>query len=155
MCGTVRSELHVFNQIHHLPDPIPINLTLEKFKHFDECYGKTGKKEPDRYLPWKNQKAKEHGMPFSPIQQALKCTKMAVQCLDCLKWRCLYAAIKISQEEKRQPIEFFQYTRRSSLQEVEIDEDDTETLVLNKLYCSQKLTCSGPNGSSLLWCICQ
>lgn len=54
ICGIVRTEKDVFSQIHHLPDPSPIMSEPDKFKHFDECYGKYVEQEPDKYLQSKN-----------------------------------------------------------------------------------------------------
>ena len=50
-----------------------MKFEADKFKHFDDCYGKNFDQEANKYLPSKTQKFKEHGLPFSPTQQALKC----------------------------------------------------------------------------------
>lgn len=80
-----------------------------------------------------NQKIKEHGIPFSPTQQALKCTKPVIQCNDCLKWRCIYAAKNISKDEKQAASrlhEDISYTCGATFEDIEEDEEDPETSVI-------------------------
>ena len=89
-------------------DPTPIMFEADNFRHFDDCYGKNFDQETDKYLPSKTQKFKEHGMSFSPTQQALKCTKEVIQCCHCLKWRCINEAKKITNEEKQTAVKLIE-----------------------------------------------
>ena len=82
---------------------------------------------------------------LSPTQQALKCTKEVMQCCDCLKWRCIYAAKKMTNEEKQTAVKLIEnllYTCGASLQAIEVNDDDPEAAVVQKLYVSKKLTCA-------------
>ena len=54
--------LDVYNEIHHLPDPEPLSHNKDKFKKFDDIYGKDASKVADKYLPSKNAKNKEHAV---------------------------------------------------------------------------------------------
>ena len=150
-CGTVRTEADIFLNIHHLPDPAPMTFEPEKFKPFNDCYGRNVDIEADKFLPSKSQKLKEHGMPFSPTQQALNCTKMVIQCYECLKWRCIYAAKNISKEEKSASSRLIEnlLSCGASFQDIEVDNSDEEESVLDKLL-QQKVVLFKPYGSTIL-----
>ena len=110
-------EADVFKNIHHLPDPTPATTNPDKFTKFQDIYGKDTSRENDKYLPLKNAKNKEHGMPFSPTIQTAKNTKLLLLYEECLRWRCIYSQKKPSTEERAEVVDQY-YVCGSSLHDV-------------------------------------
>ena len=161
VCQDVCLDADVFKNIHHLPNPTPSTTNPDKFTKFQDIYGKDTSRENDKYLPSKNAKNKEHGMPFSPTIQTAKNTKLLLLCEECLRWKCIYSQKKLFTEERAEAmslIDTMSYRCGSSLQDVhEFESNDnhqcdteeqegqvvTET-VLSELHTSKKITCNSP-----------
>ena len=128
----------IFDTLHHLPDLVPQDSNT--YKKFTEIYGTETSEEfrpscGNVRLP-RNCGAKlSHGIPFGPTGQTAKAAGLTIQCVECLRPRCLYSKTKLLEKEARlleQILDNMLFTCGTSLQEMlENDELITEDISAN------------------------
>src|SRR6266540_3540866 len=112
ICRPPRCLPEDFEQLHHLPDPVP-GEDLH-YKSFEELYGK--QTTEDHRPSLKNAKIKtkgkmkitkaKHTMPFCPSAARAKNVGVTVNCIECEKPRLLFSAKKLSEKNKTMLREF-------------------------------------------------
>ena len=104
ICRPPRCLLEDFEQLHHLPNPVP-GEDLH-YKSFEELYGM--QTTEDHRPSLKNVKAKKkgkmtittkHSMPFCPSAIRAKNVGVIVNCIECEKPRLLFSAKKLSEKD--------------------------------------------------------
>uniref|UniRef100_UPI00358F1E8E uncharacterized protein n=1 Tax=Myxine glutinosa TaxID=7769 RepID=UPI00358F1E8E len=146
VCGPPRSPLEIFNQFHHLPDPVPGDGS--SYKAFEDLYGKVATTE--QYLPSKNAAPeKGHGCPFNPSAQQAKNSGITLQCNDCGKWRLVYAARKVKLQKRNEAeaaMDTILYSCGSVFTEINNngDDDPEQDTRLADLYVRANLNCASP-----------
>ena len=96
ICKPVRLPDSVFQQLHHLPDPIP--GSDGHFLPLDDIFGKPTTEE---HRPsFKAKKTMRKSLPFSASKQHVKNVDMMLQCNECGLWRLLYCKRKLKQQER-------------------------------------------------------
>jgi len=107
ICHPPRCSPEDFEQLYHLPDPIP-GEDLH-YKSFEELYGKKTTEDhrpslKDAKMKTKKGKMKikkdKHNMPFCPSAIRAKNVGIAVTCIECEKPRLLFSAKKLSEKDK-------------------------------------------------------
>lgn len=106
ICRPIRCPTEVFEQLHHLPDPVP-GEDLH-YISFEKLYG-TPTTE-DHRPSFKDAKAKKkdkvtiakvkHSMPFCPSAVRAKNVGVVVNCVECEKPRLLFSARKLSEKDR-------------------------------------------------------
>ncbi|CAC5393465.1 unnamed protein product [Mytilus coruscus] len=128
----------MFESLYHLPDPEPLNC--DKYKSFDQLYGKP---TSEKYRPSLTGKpSSEHGLPFSPSSQYAKNVEMVVLCSDCDKPRVLYSKKVVRGVRRTQLVNCLtdiQYTCGFSFDELDLEE---ETHVLKTVFVRKNITCN-------------
>lgn len=146
VCGPPRSPPEVFEQLHHLPDPVPGDGG--RYRTFEDLYGKVSTTE--EYLPSKSATPeKGHGCPFNPSAQNAKNSGLTLQCSDCGKWRLIYAARKIKQQQRDQAeaaLDTILYSCGCVFDEINNngDDDPEKDSRLADLYVRANLNCASP-----------
>ena len=128
----------MFERLYHLPDPEPLNC--DKYKSFDQLYGKP---TSEKYRPsLVGKPSSEHGLPFSPSSQYAKNVEMVVLCSDCDKPRVLYSK-KVVRGVRRTQLSNcltdIQYTCGFSFDKLDLEE---ETHVLKTVFLRKNITCN-------------
>ena len=144
MCKPPRLPEAVFNELHHLPDPVPENE--EHYKSSSSLYG-IHTTERDR--PSKKEGArKAHGIPFSPNSQT---ARAVIMCSECLRPRVIYSQYRLNYSEESvlsQSIEGLLYTCGSSLQGLQVEthlmDPPTVKTLFKRVYVRKNLTCNDP-----------
>lgn len=104
ICRPLRCSPEDFEQLHHLPDPVP-GEDLH-YKSFEELYGM--QTTEDHRPSLKNAKVKKkdkmtttkkHSMPFCPSAVRAKNVGIIVNCVECEKPRLLFSAKKLSEKD--------------------------------------------------------
>jgi hypothetical protein len=105
ICRPLRCSPEDFEQLHHLPDPVP-GEDLH-YKSFEELYGTQTTEDhrpslKDAKVKKKNKMAttKKHSMPFCPSAIRAKNAGVIVNCVECEKPRLLFSAKKLSENDK-------------------------------------------------------
>ena len=152
-CGLVSCRvckpprLHNFEDLHHLPDPVPDGSSLS-YKSFEDVYGSNTTEE---HRPSLLKTKEDSGMPFNATAQTAKNVGLVIQCQECDTFRTLHAAKKLKKqdvENLQAAIETLLYTCGSSLQ-AQTDEQagadcaDAGSLVAN-VYVRGNLSCGTP-----------
>ena len=118
MCKPPRLPQNLWQNVHHLPDPVPQN-NGEHYKSFSEFYGS---KTTEEHCPSLSAKAaKGHGISFSPTAQTAKNVAEVIVCSECTKPRVLYCAYKLREEEYhtlKAKLEDVSYSCDTSIQEL-------------------------------------
>ena len=90
ICTPPRLPESVFQELYHIPDPIPGD-DQQHYKPFSSVYGTLTTKK-DRPSSKKEGK-KGHGIPFNPSAQT---ARSLILCCECLRPRVLYSQRKLS-----------------------------------------------------------
>ena len=101
-CKVPRLPRDVFDDIDFLPDPKP-NERGDHYLPFRDLYGSdVGNDESEKHLPSKAlTKAVGHGIEgFQPTIQTAKSVSRTLKCAECAKPRMMYAARKVSDQDK-------------------------------------------------------
>ncbi|CAG2243123.1 unnamed protein product [Mytilus edulis] len=138
VCKKPRLSNEMFESLYHLPDPEPLNC--DKYKSFDQLYGKP---TSEKYRPsLVGKPSSEHGLPFSPSSRYAKNVEMVVLCSDCDKPRVLYSK-KVVRGVRRTQLSNcltdIQYTCGFSFDELDLEE---ETHVLKTVFVRKNPTCN-------------
>src|SRR3954453_10939164 len=106
ICRPLRCSPEDFEQLHHLPDPVPgEDLHYKSFKELYET-----QTTEDHRPSFKNAKTKmkkgmttpkaKHTMPFCPSAVRAKNVGITVSCIECEKPRLLFCAKKLSEKDR-------------------------------------------------------
>lgn len=105
ICRPLRCLPEDFEQLHHLPDPVPGDDL--HYMSFEELYGTPTIEDHRPSL--KNAKTKKkdmktakgkHSMPFCPSAVRAKNVGVVINCVECEKPRLLFSAKKLSKNDK-------------------------------------------------------
>lgn len=143
ICKVPRLPADVFNDVHHLPDPIPDD---DKYKSSEDAYRSDTSHCPSLSKPG----VKKHGMPSPPSAQYAQNVKVVLQCGECSKWRVLYAKRGLKQHQKEELeklIEDLEDTCGSVFEDIEAEEDS----VLSLVFAKANLTLLFTNRNTVLW----
>lgn len=137
VCKKPRLPDETFENLHHLPDPEPLNA--DKYKSFEELYGKeTSEKFRPSYI---NKPSSVHGLPFSPSSQYAKNDEMVVLCIECDKPRLLYSKRVVRGAKRSQlqnSLSEIQYSCGFTFEDLDLSEDH----VLKSVFVKKNLTCN-------------
>ncbi len=102
ICRPLRCSPEDFEQLHHLPDPVP-GEDLH-YKSFEELYGTQTMEDHRPSLKdakaKKKDTTKKHSMPFYPSAIRAKNVGVIVNCVECEKPRLLFSSKKLSEKDK-------------------------------------------------------
>ena len=96
ICKPVRMPLDIFNNIHHLPDPVPSEDG--HYTPFSEVYESSTTEQHRRSMQVK--RGKQKTLPFSASIQHVKNVSIIIQCEECQKWRLLDCKRKLTTSER-------------------------------------------------------
>ena len=136
-CKAPRLPNEVFEQLHHLPDPMPGDG--EHFKSFDELYGTD---TSEKFRPSLKDHTSGTGIPFSPSSQFAKNVGMVILCAQCEKPRVLYSKSVVRGVHRKQlsdSLRDLEYSCGSTFSDLEEIEDDH---ILKRVFVRKNLKCS-------------
>ena len=90
-CKPIRMPSELFDQLHHLPDPIP--CPGGHYKPFSEVYAIPTTEEFRPSLQLKKSKQKTH--PFTASVQHVRNVNVMIQCEECEMWWLVYSKFKL------------------------------------------------------------
>lgn len=143
ICSPPRLPKDIFDQLHHLPDPVADG---EHYKTFENVYGCMTTEKDCPSL--KNPSKKPHGIPFSPSAQT---ARKLVLCSECLKPRVVYSRLKLKIDEEyalERTLAGVLFTCGSSLKELEVEHIPSDPLyvqtLMERAFVRENLTCDEP-----------
>ena len=92
-CKKPRLSTDVFQQISHLPDPVPDEDNPGHYKKFADLYGQDTTEE---FKPSKRTSNRNHTIPFNPLKQHALNTNITLECTEYGKHRVVYSQKKVS-----------------------------------------------------------
>ena len=136
LCGPVRLQKEVFDQLYFLPDPMPRDDG--QYKPFKDLLGtKTdGTRQPSLQKAPKRRKK----LPFTASVPHVKIVDTMLQCDECSMWRLLYCRFKLSKKEQadvKSALEDISFTCGTQLQDLELPGR------LNEVY-TRTISCEKP-----------
>ena len=100
ICKPVRLPRDVFDQIKHIPFPIPGEEG--HYLRFAEVLGMDTTEEHRPSLKNKTTRTKSRTLPFYASIQHVKNSQLMVQCEECNMWRLVYSKYKLTAQQRRQ-----------------------------------------------------
>ena len=128
------SRIEKFDELHHLPDPVPKG---EHYESFDNLFGQ---ETTEKFRPSLTEKAKEDkNIPFNPTKQTALCVSQTIVCEECGKSRLLHSKRKIGDKAALlKLLDKVSYTCGSSIQNI-IDEDED---IVSNIFVRADITCT-------------
>ena len=120
ICKPVCMPKELFDQLHHLPDPIPGQDG--HYKSFSEIFGMSTTEEFRPSLQAK--KSKQKTLPFTASVQHVRNANIMIQCEECTMWRLVYSKFKLTASERKilqTVLDDFTYTCGAQLQDLGLE----------------------------------
>ena len=93
ICQPIRLPNDVFEQLYHLPDPIPDTVNDWHYKKFSDCYRTETSEKHMPSVIVSNRKG--HGIPFNPVLQHVKISGIMLTGYQCERPKLAYCKKKV------------------------------------------------------------
>ena len=133
-CKPIRMPSELFDQLHHLPDPIP--CPDGHYKPFSEVYGTPTTEEFRPSLQLK--KFKQKTLPFTASVQHVRNVNVMIQCEECEMWRLVYSKFKLTVAERKnlqEALDDLTYTCGAQLQDLDLGGCLKENVEMRIIRC--------------------
>ena len=130
--------LDTFNNIHHLPDPIPSEDG--HYTPFSEVYGSSTTEQHRPSMQVK--RAKQRTLPFSASIQHVKNVSIIIQCEECQKWRLLYCKRKLTTSERCELLHILDtvtYTCGAQLEDLVDIDKQFDDVFCRQIRCNEQM----------------
>jgi hypothetical protein len=137
ICKAPRLPADLFENLSHLPDPMPGDG--ERYKSFTDLYGQ---ETSEKFRPTMkdSSNAGGTGMPFRPSSQFAKNVEMVVLCSQCEKPRVLYSKNVVrgaARTQLTQSLCDLEYSCEACFEDVECDDNH----ILKRVFVRKNLKC--------------